>query len=126
MKTTKEVKEILLTGFDKKLDSLRACEGWYRVNKNYKNEIDLDFWENKRRICRETILKGVEGLVEGEKTPLKRFEELLDKFFISECRARAWRVTKDKENEFLSLEKEKACKKIILKEIGELIEVEGE
>lgn len=126
MKTTKEVKEILLTGFDKKLDSLRACEGWYRVNENYKNEIDLDFWENKRRICRETILKGVEGLVEGEKTPLKRFEELLDKFFISECRARAWRVTKDKENEFLPLEKEKACKKIILKEIGELIEVEGE
>lgn len=66
MKMTKELKKILLKGFNEMLDKIWICESWAQKSADTGNEEDSEHWREERRTYQDSILKAIEDLIEVE------------------------------------------------------------
>lgn len=66
MKMTKELKEVLLKGFEEELIVMRGSEKIAQEYADAGNEEDRDYWLKRSRTYQDTILKAIEGLIEVE------------------------------------------------------------
>lgn len=66
MKMSKQLKEVLLKGFEENLVTMRASERLAQEYKAAGNEKDKNFWTRQRENCQEAILKAIGDLIEEE------------------------------------------------------------
>lgn len=66
MKMTKELKEVVLKGFEEILTSIVASRGLARSYEKDGNEQQRNYWLERSQTLQNTMLKGIEDLIEVE------------------------------------------------------------